>query len=360
MDQFALAELPFEIVLRIVHAVDERDSSPTFPRGPSDSLLALASVNRWFSKICRPLIFRSIKYQPLAPGPHPPQFRQARSLKALLTILRESKEPIRVQELSIEQTASFFLLREMDESEDETADVINLVKTLVNSGLQVLFLKEMSFSREEAAELLDTIVSAPRLSALRFNQVEIHALPSSVMEKLPTLPRIRTLQIMHGSGQLVSCASSFQLHALTYQNFSVDLLFSAQTGLEMSEPRLSPAVALVSTSRSSHRRHTISLTSPTTTLDGFGPRPFCVPSSRRRNYQDCLGTLRRAFSPRRTLPRRPDVNYRSVTPRVGARTPSITPKARTVPGSESDPDTVQRDLRFSTRAPVLDSHGRGL
>ncbi|GAA5869971.1 hypothetical protein JCM16303_001855 [Sporobolomyces ruberrimus] len=207
MDQFALAELPFEIVLRIVHAVDERDSSPTFPRGPSDSLLALASVNRWFSKICRPLIFRSIKYQPLAPGPHPPQFRQARSLKALLTILRESTEPIRVQELSIEQTASFFLLREMDESEDETADVINLVKTLVNSGLQVLFLKEMSFSREEAGELLDTIVSAPRLSALRFNQVEIHALPSSVMEKLPTLPRIRTLQIMHGSGQLLKLVS---------------------------------------------------------------------------------------------------------------------------------------------------------
>ncbi|GAA6009289.1 hypothetical protein JCM11491_004259 [Sporobolomyces phaffii] len=204
MDPFPLAQLPYEIVLRIVRAVDERDLSPTFPRGPSDALLALSSTSRSFHSICRPLVFRSIKYTPLAPGPHPPDYRRARGLKALADLVRDSPEPIKVQQLSIEQSDSFFLLREEDEGADERSDVVSLVKTLVERGLQVLFLKEMAFTKEEAAVLLDTIARAPRLSAVRFNQVEIHALPSTIVKSLPSLDHIRTLQIMHGSSQLLN------------------------------------------------------------------------------------------------------------------------------------------------------------
>ncbi|GAA5933959.1 uncharacterized protein JCM15063_000516 [Sporobolomyces koalae] len=205
---FPLAELPYEIVIRIVHAVDERDSSPTFPAGPSDDLLALSATNKWFSRICRPLLWRSIKYVPLAPGPHPLEFRKARSLQALSSMVRDTaREPIRVQQLSVELAAGFFLLREQEEETDQTRDFLDLVTLLVERGLQVLFLKELTFSREEAIELLDTIRNAPRLSALRFNQVELQSISRSYLDDLPPFEHIRTLQVMHGSSQLLDLLS---------------------------------------------------------------------------------------------------------------------------------------------------------
>ncbi|GAA5946417.1 hypothetical protein JCM3765_000233 [Sporobolomyces pararoseus] len=203
MEHFPLSELPYEIVLRIVQAVDERDPSPTFPRGPSDSLLSLSSVNRWFSNICRPLIWRSINYTPLAPGPHPPAYRQSRNLRALNQILRESQQtrPIKVQELAIEEVGYFFV--DPAEEDDEMSDVLSLVETLVEGGLQVLFLKGVIFDRTGAKKLLETIATAPRLSAMRFNQVDFAA-TKTVLDNVPQLPKIRTLQIMHGSSILLN------------------------------------------------------------------------------------------------------------------------------------------------------------
>jgi len=203
MEHFPLAELPYEIILRIVHTLDERDNSPTFPTGPSDSLLALSAVNRSFSNICRPRIFRSVKFQPVPSGPHPPAYREARSLRALSQLIEESQQtqPIKVQELSIEELSSFW--GDPEEGEDEMSDVVKLVRTLIESGLQVLFLKGLAFTREETKELFDAISSAPRLSAIRFNQVDITASKSTI-DGVPSLPKIRTLQIMHGSSLLVS------------------------------------------------------------------------------------------------------------------------------------------------------------
>jgi hypothetical protein len=103
--------------------------------------------------------------------------------------------------LSIEELSSFW--GDPEEGEDEMSDVVKLVKTLIESGLQVLFLKGLAFSREETKELFGAISSAPRLSAIRFNQVDITASKSTI-DGVPSLPKIRTLQIMHGSSLLVS------------------------------------------------------------------------------------------------------------------------------------------------------------
>lgn len=107
---FPLVDLPLDILLRVVKALDERTVSPTFPRGPSDDLLNLSCTNKWFARICRPLIWRSIHYQPLIPGgPHPTTYRRARGLKALTEIVQSGS--IQVQELSVDMTAGFLLMR---------------------------------------------------------------------------------------------------------------------------------------------------------------------------------------------------------------------------------------------------------
>ncbi|GAA5825750.1 hypothetical protein JCM5353_001409 [Sporobolomyces roseus] len=206
---FPLIDLPLDILLRVVKSVDERNTSPTFPRGPSDDLLNLSCTNKWFARICRPLIWRSIHYQPLIPGgPHPTAYRQARSLKALREIIQGGS--IQVQELSVDMTAGFLLMRSVDDDEegDETLALVNLIETLSQSGLQVLFMKEVTFSRQEAIRFFNIIASAPRLSAIRFNQVDMFTLPSSFFaDSLPPLQHIRTLQIMHGSSQLLNFIS---------------------------------------------------------------------------------------------------------------------------------------------------------
>ncbi|GAA5849640.1 hypothetical protein JCM3766R1_003310 [Sporobolomyces carnicolor] len=203
MEPFRLVDLPYEIVLRVVHAVDERDRSPTFPHGPSDSLLALSLTNRWFAKICRPLKFRSIHYAPLAPGPHPRAYRQARSLAALNQLVVADSE-IKVQQLSIQDMFTLWDdVADADDVHDDIGDVLRAIETLVARGLQVLFLRGLSFSRREADELFAIVAAAPRLSAIRFNQVDIVS-SKSVLDELAPLNKIHTLQIMHGSSQLLN------------------------------------------------------------------------------------------------------------------------------------------------------------
>ncbi|GAA6061650.1 hypothetical protein JCM10212_002527 [Sporobolomyces blumeae] len=202
---FRLTDLPHEVLLTIVKAVDEREPSPTFPRGPGDDLLNLSFTNRWFRSICRPLIWTSIRYKPTLPGPRPNGYREARSLRALNDLLDGPGESIKVQHLSVELSVDFLLaLQDDDEPVDEPVELVRLVKRLANRGLQVLFLKDLEFVRQEAVDLLTTIATAPRLSALRFNQVEFQYLPKDFIGDLPRLDQVRTLQIMHGSAQLLN------------------------------------------------------------------------------------------------------------------------------------------------------------
>ncbi|GAA5898640.1 uncharacterized protein JCM6883_003376 [Sporobolomyces salmoneus] len=212
MDHFPLTELPYEILLRIVHAVDERDPSPTFPRGPSDSLLSLSAVNRWFSKICRPLIFRSVHYVPMATtSPHPAEYRKSRNLESFVKLIKECEaqgmDPIKVQQLSIESVENSFdfdlwyrtsQLDGEEEEEQEQNVIFELIETLVERGLQVLFLKGVLIGGQKAVKFMRAVSNAPRLSAIRFNQVEY-----GFRDELPLLPKIHTLQIMHGSPQLL-------------------------------------------------------------------------------------------------------------------------------------------------------------
>lgn len=237
MEPFRLVDLPYEIVLRVVHAVDERDRSPTFPHGPSDSLLALSLTNRWFAKICRPLKFRSIHYAPLAPGPHPRAYRQARSLAALNQLVVADSE-IEVQQLSIQDMFTLWDdVADADDVHDDIGDVLRAIETLVARGLQVLFLRGLSFSRREADELFAIVAAAPRLSAIRFNQVDIVS-SKSVLDELAPLNKIHTLQIMHGSSQLVRLAAPFRLSDISRGGRTLTTSLSSKLNLVHKCPNL--------------------------------------------------------------------------------------------------------------------------
>lgn len=51
-----------------------------------------------------------------------------------------------------------------EEDGDETQALVDLIEKLSQSGLQVLFMKEVTFSRQEAIRFFNIIASAPRLS----------------------------------------------------------------------------------------------------------------------------------------------------------------------------------------------------
>ncbi|GAA5867214.1 hypothetical protein JCM1840_004989 [Sporobolomyces johnsonii] len=200
---FPLLDLPQEVLLSIVAAVDQRDSSPTFPEGPSEDLLALSRVNRWFHKVSFPRVWRSVRWT--NPGRlRPARYLAARSLVAFKAILEARTDPFPIQEFSVEDpTGEFGSAEEEDEDERETAALVQIIKRLAASGLQVLFLKEVLLSKQEANDLMEAIFTAPRLSALRFNQVS-HSGTLRSFDEVAPLVHIRTCQIMHGSSSLLN------------------------------------------------------------------------------------------------------------------------------------------------------------
>ncbi|GAA5998692.1 uncharacterized protein JCM10292_007163 [Rhodotorula paludigena] len=204
---FRLTDLPDEIQLVVVQHVDERDPSPTFPRGPSRELLNLSRTSRFFHGVCSPLIWRSVhyrhddvrnRYRAIPVRKH----RDLATLQLLLRWRRDQGRPLPILCFSVQE----ILVDEYDYGlEPEPHDALfhaflDVISILSQSGLQVLFLKELEIPHARGLDLIRYISSSPTISAVRVNQVDFWPRRSArplVEAAQDPLPHIKTLQIMH-------------------------------------------------------------------------------------------------------------------------------------------------------------------
>ncbi|GAA5976689.1 hypothetical protein JCM11641_005662 [Rhodosporidiobolus odoratus] len=211
---FRLPDLPQEVVLLIIHHLDQRTPSPTFPSGPSTDLLSLSLSSKWFHAVCDALVWRSVDYS-RAHHYASDEYRQARHLNSLHEIILNRANQGRtlpVVQFSVTQEDerdAFDALDDDDEAEEaHTSANLILVKAFVNvfeelskSTLQVLFIKGLNLDCDSMQRFLSALTEAPRLSAIRMNQIErvyTAKRPSpALVQALPDLNRIKTLQIMH-------------------------------------------------------------------------------------------------------------------------------------------------------------------
>ncbi|GAA5911518.1 hypothetical protein JCM6882_000525 [Rhodosporidiobolus microsporus] len=215
LDPFPLLDLPQEVILAIVHHADERNPSPTFPSGPSDTLLALSQINRWFRSVCDPLVWRSVSYRPTS-HLRPATWRAKRDLRALrdLVVARQQggqgggggvRPTLPIMQLSVDELTSLEAQEdnEAQEEEDAWVELVEALATGEGATLQVLFLKDIEMSAESGRRLLHAMAApTSRLSALRFNQVEFFPNHPDVVRTMEPLNRIKTLQIMHSDPEL--------------------------------------------------------------------------------------------------------------------------------------------------------------
>ncbi|GAA5861260.1 hypothetical protein JCM8547_008536 [Rhodosporidiobolus lusitaniae] len=205
LSPFPLLDLPQECILAIIEAVDdERPYSPTFPAGPSSHLLSLSLTSTWFNTVCSPLVWRSVRYAPT----HilrPAAWRRKRDLRALRELIkgreRLGMDALRVVQLSIEDPAGKDSLEVSEDQEEEDA-CVEVIEVLAKTSLQVLFLKSVEMTSINGQKLLRAIAASPRLSAIRFNQVDFWPNAPDVVDDFVSLPRIKTLQVMHSSDEL--------------------------------------------------------------------------------------------------------------------------------------------------------------
>ncbi|GAA6000525.1 hypothetical protein JCM10207_008052 [Rhodosporidiobolus poonsookiae] len=201
---FRLLDLPTEVILTIITAVDERDPSPTFPAGPPTDLLNLSLTSRWFHSLCHPLVWRSIRYTP-EDEYRPAEWREKRDLQALRSLILEREKaqraPFPVLQLSLTEPSLFDTLGSAEGQAEEDA-YIEVIEAFARTTLQVLFLKEVEMSAANGAKLLAAVETSPRLSALRFNQVDFAPDPPGRVQSMGSLPRIKTLQVMHSDPEL--------------------------------------------------------------------------------------------------------------------------------------------------------------
>lgn len=216
---FPLLDLPSEIILVVIAHVDERNLSPTFPTGPSPELLNLASTNRKFNELCRPLIWRTVRYTP-ATHFRPTEYREMRSLATFWDILRERDKagtPLPVLALSLDEVYSHDgpLGVEHELVADEQEVALEIFDYLARSTLQVFFGKEFMLSLAGGHRLLDIIAASPTLSAVRLNQVSCWPPLLNLNERINRLAKVKTLQIMHSDPGFVrgSSVSARSVHA---------------------------------------------------------------------------------------------------------------------------------------------------
>ncbi|GAA6049021.1 hypothetical protein JCM3770_005443 [Rhodotorula araucariae] len=203
---FRLLDLPDELQLLVVQAVDVRDPSPTFPCGPSPELLALAQTSSWFYDVCRPLIWRSVRYTPASPF-RPQEYRNRRNLAQLADLLETragQQSPLPVVALSVGDIGDDddFFGEDAEALHREETALVDVVQRLAATSLQVLFLKHMEVHQLRGAMLLEAVATSPRLSALRFNQVDFYPEEPGVVPSFSSLPHVKTLQIMHSDPEL--------------------------------------------------------------------------------------------------------------------------------------------------------------
>ncbi|BGP14307.1 hypothetical protein JCM10213_004434 [Rhodosporidiobolus nylandii] len=210
---FRLLDLPQELIVAIVHALNERDPSPTFPSGPSTDLLSLAATSRWFNAVCQPLVWRSVRYKP-EELIRPVEWRRTRDLRSLRELLRKREEQggtLPIVQLSLEQPtesddAELDGNVEEREADAEEAAYVEIIEAAARKTLQVLFLKDTEVRAANAARLIRAIADSPRVSAVRLNQVDFIEGKPGVVPSLPPLTRLKTLQIMHSDPELFGLA----------------------------------------------------------------------------------------------------------------------------------------------------------
>lgn len=221
---FPLLDCPQEIILQIVARLDERLDNSTFPSGPSTELIRLSETNHFFHSVCRPLIWRSANVGAVSPQPgailRPPEYTERRGLRALRQLIIEASEHMDHESAQEEQwspgplplKAFSFIAPEYGYDDDEVATeedeqelhaLLDIIRLLGNSDLQVLFLHRVELKQKLAEPLLEAILRLPKLSALRLNQVELKG-KMEFLKTIDSLPNLRTLQIMHSSPLTVS------------------------------------------------------------------------------------------------------------------------------------------------------------
>lgn len=179
---------------------------------------------------CRPLIWRSISFEAEVGGVRPASWVEKRSLRRLSEIMRESRLVGTGQQ---RDTASVGLGDERDKDtkrttnplpikafsyispripwrfsswdpEPELQALLDVLLLLRNSPIQVIFLRGIEAeSRTLSLSILAALLELDTLSALRLNQVDLAGRLDTVLQRSSQRPNIRTLQIMHGSPQLV-------------------------------------------------------------------------------------------------------------------------------------------------------------
>ncbi|TNY22405.1 hypothetical protein DMC30DRAFT_149449 [Rhodotorula diobovata] len=210
---FRLLDLPDELKLAVVAFVDERDPSPTFPSGPSTELLALSATSRWFHAVCRPLVWRSLRFVPdnvLRPV-HYRRKRDMRALRHLVETRARQGAPLPIVALSVADLSAdnedLYDEGAVDELPDEEKACVQVIQHLACSSLQVLFLKGMELHRDLGEAILRAIAASPKLSALRFNQVDFFPFEPHVVHEFGPLPHVKTLQIMHSDPEISGLVS---------------------------------------------------------------------------------------------------------------------------------------------------------
>ncbi|KAK4051833.1 hypothetical protein OIV83_002538 [Microbotryomycetes sp. JL201] len=213
---FDLSQLPVEIVLKILALVDERQPLANFPAGPSEDLLNLSLTNKFCYHYCRPLVWKSVRYRSTTGTVTTPEFQRRRNLAQLLDLLNSSitssHGPLPIRALSFEPPRQFptgldgqaFLSAEFS-SLCSILRALARETTITSAPLQILFFEgsENEMQNDMAHELLRAVLSLPMLEVLRLNSLYIQdSAWLSVLEHVPQLSKIKTLQIMHGSNRL--------------------------------------------------------------------------------------------------------------------------------------------------------------
>ncbi|KAM0754940.1 hypothetical protein T439DRAFT_322000 [Meredithblackwellia eburnea MCA 4105] len=205
LEPFPLLQLPPELVINIVNLADSRKDWDDWPSGVSSHFLALSETNSFFRDLARPRIWHSLHYQSLRRDRvRPSEYRRRRGLRALAAIIDEAEQrgeqlPLRL--LSVTHPAGDSTLSEEDADAEKSA-FVHLVKKLLQGGLKVLWLKSVVLHGREGDELIESIARAPELTALRLNQVS--AGNKQLFKDLPTMSKLKTLQVMHGEKSLVN------------------------------------------------------------------------------------------------------------------------------------------------------------
>lgn len=221
---FPLDQLPLEIVHHLVRCCDERPTSSSFPCGPSEDLLNLSATNVFFYNHCRPRIWRSIAHKgQTKASPRTEEWLQMRSLEGLLSIMQDSNvvgvrsgqgaaeelvAPLPIKAFSYTLNERATASREAAAALGAEMDaLIRVIEHLKRSKVQVLFLRGSGLheiNETQSKMVLQAILDLDTLSALRLNQMYFRGDFTMWLAQAAPLPKLRTLQVMHGHDQLVS------------------------------------------------------------------------------------------------------------------------------------------------------------